>query len=108
MAANVDLYSLSSEGSLVCHTYSPRTRDTHTYCRAFDSGAVTTCFNYLGLSRLGFENVHVFYNKKPTYFLKCTNFIVNAFHLKNCSVFDLVWLVHWVLCDVTRQSISNC
>ena len=56
MAANVDRYSLSSEGSLVCHTYSPRTRDTHTYCRAFDSGAVTTCFNYLGLSRLGFEH----------------------------------------------------
>ena len=32
------------------------TRDTHTYCRAFDSGAVTTCFNALGLSRLWFED----------------------------------------------------
>ena len=35
---------------------SPRTRDTHTYYRAFSSGAVTTSFNDLGLSRLGFEH----------------------------------------------------
>ena len=28
----------------------PSTRDTHTYCRAFGSGAVTTCFNDSGLS----------------------------------------------------------
>ena len=36
----------------------PRIRDTHTYCRAFDSGAVTTCtcFHDLGLSRLGFDH----------------------------------------------------
>ena len=32
---------------------SPRTRDTHTCCRAFDSGAVTTCFYDSGLSRPG-------------------------------------------------------
>ena len=33
------------------------TRDTLplTYCRAFSSGVVTTCFNDLGLSQLGFE-----------------------------------------------------
>ena len=42
-------WTLRSEGSLACHTYcgkvqSPRTRDTHTYCRAFGSGAATTCF----------------------------------------------------------------
>ena len=43
---------LSNEGSLVCHTYcdtgmviSEDPRDTHTYCRAFDSGAVTTDSN---------------------------------------------------------------
>ena len=52
---------LSSEGSLACHTYcdtghpfiwsSPRPRDTNTYCRAFNSGAVNTCFYDLGLSR---------------------------------------------------------
>ena len=30
---------------------SPRTRDTHTCCRVFASGAVTTCFYDLGLSR---------------------------------------------------------
>ena len=33
-----------------------RTRDTHTYCRAFSSGAVTTYFYDLGLSRLGFQH----------------------------------------------------
>ena len=32
-------------------------RDTHTCCRAFGSGAVTTCFYDLGLSRLGFEHL---------------------------------------------------
>ena len=35
---------------------SPRTRDTHTYCRTLSSGAVTTCFYDSGLSRLGFEH----------------------------------------------------
>ena len=33
-----------------------RTRDTHNYCRAFISGAVTACFYDLDLSRLGFEH----------------------------------------------------
>ena len=55
-AANFDLWSeLSSEGSLAFHTFcdtghpfimengSPRIRNTHTYCRAFSSGACTTC-----------------------------------------------------------------
>ena len=57
----------SSEGSLACHTYcdtghlfiiwsSPRTRDTHTYCHALSSEAVTTRFYNLGLSQLGFEH----------------------------------------------------
>ena len=32
------------------------TRDTHTYCRALSSGAVTTCFTDLGMLRLGFEH----------------------------------------------------
>ena len=41
---------------------SPRTSDTHAYCRAFGSGAFTTFFNDLGLSRLGFEH--------PTFRLK--------------------------------------
>ena len=35
---------------------SPRTRDTQTYRRAFCTGAVTTCFYDLALSRLGFEH----------------------------------------------------
>ena len=56
------LLPLSSSGSLACHTYchtghpsswsSPRTRGTYTYCRAFSSSAVTTCFNDLGLWQL--------------------------------------------------------
>ena len=32
------------------------TRDTQNYCRAFSSGAATTCFSDLSLSRLGFEH----------------------------------------------------
>ena len=32
-----------------------RTRDTHTCCRAFGSGSVTTCFYDLGLWRPGIE-----------------------------------------------------
>ena len=35
---------------------SPRTRDTHTYCRAFGSGAVSFSVFDLGLSRLGFKD----------------------------------------------------
>ena len=33
-----------------------RERDTNTYCLAFISGAVTTCFYSLDLSQLGFEH----------------------------------------------------
>ena len=57
-------WPLSSEGSLSYHTYCDtghpfimvisEDRDTHTYCRAFSSGAVTTRFYNLGLWRLGF------------------------------------------------------
>ena len=48
-------WSLSSEGSLTCHTYcdtglSPKTCDIHTCCQGFGSGTVTVCFNVLGLS----------------------------------------------------------
>ena len=58
-------WPLSSEGSLTCHTYCdtghlfkwscPRTRDTNSCSQAFSSGAVTTCFNDLCLSRPGIE-----------------------------------------------------
>ena len=34
---------------------SPRTRDTHTCCQGLGSGAITTCFNDVGLSRPGIE-----------------------------------------------------
>ena len=35
---------------------SRRTCDTHTFCRALSSGAGTTCFHDLVLSRLGFKH----------------------------------------------------
>ena len=34
-----------------------KTRDTHTYCWPLGGGTVITCFNDLGLSRLGIETV---------------------------------------------------
>ena len=56
----------SSERSLRCHTYLDtghsvsnghlRAPMTHTYCRAFSSWAVITCFYDFDLSRLGFEH----------------------------------------------------
>ena len=62
--AYFDLLPLNGEGSFACYTYcdtrhqfiiiywsSLKTRDTHTCCRAFRSGAVITCSNNLGLSR---------------------------------------------------------
>ena len=52
-------WPLSSEGSLVCHTFCDTGHcfimvisaecDTHFCCRAFSSGHVTTCFNGIGL-----------------------------------------------------------
>ena len=60
-------WSSSIEGSFACHTYCDTrypfitviSEDpcTKTYCRAFSSGAVTTCFYDLGMSRLGFEHL---------------------------------------------------
>ena len=38
------------------HLLGHRTRDIYTYCRALSSGADTTCFYDLGLSRQGFEH----------------------------------------------------
>ena len=56
-------WPLSSEDSLASHTYCdtghPRTRDTHTYCLALSSGAVTTCFYDLGL--LGWDSNTTFH-----------------------------------------------
>ena len=55
-------WPLSNEDSLAYHTdiglywSSPRTRETQTYCRAFGSGADSTCFYDLGLLQLGFEH----------------------------------------------------
>ena len=59
-------WSVSSDGSLACHTYADmghlfimvisKDCDTHTYCRAFCNRAVTTCIKDLGLSGLGFEH----------------------------------------------------
>ena len=66
-----DRYSwpLSRDCSLACHTNCDMghpfimviSEDLwhHTYCRAFSSGAVTTCIFDLGLSRLGFEHLTI-------------------------------------------------
>ena len=61
-------WSLSNESSLACHNYcdmghpfimviSEDPRNTHTYCGAFVSGVVTTCFFDSCLSRLGCSSV---------------------------------------------------
>ena len=63
------LWPLSSEGSLTYNTYcdtghpfimviSDRENPwhSHLYCRAFRSGALTTCFYDLGLSQMGFKH----------------------------------------------------
>ena len=67
-AANCDLcpalMTIDGESSLAYHSYCDTgyhfimviSRNIHTYCRAFGNGAVPTCFNDLGLSRLGFEH----------------------------------------------------
>ena len=57
-------WQLNFKGSLACHTYCDTSlpfkmvisRDTHTYCLAFRSGAGTTCFYDLDLSLLRFEH----------------------------------------------------
>ena len=40
--------------------------DTHTCCRTFGSGAVTTCFYELGLSRMGFSEIYRFHRDNLT------------------------------------------
>ena len=59
--------SLSSEDSIVCHTYCDTEHlfikiisedPWHTFCRAVGSRTVTFCFYDFGLSLLGFEHPH--------------------------------------------------
>ena len=54
----IEQWEFFSVPHLLWHLWwsSGRIRDTHTYCRVYSSGAVTTCFYVLGLSRLGFEH----------------------------------------------------
>ena len=98
-------WSLSREGSLACHTYcytghpfiwsSQRTLDTQSYCRAFSSGAVTTCFYDLGLSRLPFEH--------PNFRLRgeLSNALL-LFHRPGCMVwYCIVWHGGLINIDVT-------
>ena len=47
--------TITGEGLQIL-TYAPRTHDTHSYCQAFGSREVTTCFYDFGLSRLGLEH----------------------------------------------------
>ena len=73
-------WPLSIGSSLACHIYcdtgrpvykwsSARTLDTHTCCRVFSSGAVTTCVYDLDLSRLGFEQVTFCMQSDSSYWL---------------------------------------
>ena len=43
-------------GASICNDYLRGARDTHTYCRAFSSGAVTTRFYDLGFSGLAWDS----------------------------------------------------
>ena len=52
----MEQWGFFSVSHLLWNRASPRTRDTHICCRAIGSGIVTTCFNDLGLSQLGFEH----------------------------------------------------
>ena len=54
-----------------------KTHDTHTCCQEFSRGAVTNCFNDLGLSWLGFE--HQIFRMRG----KCSN------HLCHCRGFPI-------------------
>ena len=73
-------WPLTSEGSLACHTFCDTAHpfimvisedtDNHTYCWAFGSGAVTTCFCDLGLSRLGFEHPNFRLRDQPSNLLR--------------------------------------
>ena len=56
-AVRVLLHSTPTVTHGICVYQSPpRTCDTRTYCQAFGSGAVTTCFYGLGLLGLGFKH----------------------------------------------------
>ena len=50
------LWTLSSESSLACHTYCHTEHPDDPSAKRFSSGAVTTWFYDLGLSRLRFEH----------------------------------------------------
>ena len=117
-AANFDLHiclgPLSSEGSLQAtptvtqniriRWSSPRTRDTHTYCRAFGSGVFTTFFNDLGLSRLGFENSTIRLRGE------CSNRLRHrrGFEIRSCkAAFDIYCISYCQILAIGRKVCST-
>ena len=111
-ASNVDLYSalvvieqwmffsvphLLWQWGIRLKWSSPRTLDTHTYWRTFDSGAVTICFYYLGLSWLGFEH--------PTFCLRCERSY--RLHLRGGSLLGLKNFVIAGLCLIQIKFESS-
>ena len=81
---------------------SPRTSDAHNSCRAFMSGAVTTCFYDLSLSQLGFEHpifclaMRTLYTTAPQLRLKILQikfpvclFVWQLFYLH--QIYFLIW-----------------
>ena len=84
-------WPLSSESSLVCHPYCDTGHPfvmiisechTHTCCRTFGSGAVTTCFYELGLSRLSFSEIHRFHRDTETTWLSDSTCNISLFKMK--------------------------
>ena len=80
----VNAYARHSWGIRLKWSFS-RTRDTHTYCPAFESGTVTTFFKDLGLSRMEFEH--------PTFRPRgyCSFLLIIPISIFNEHIIDLFW-----------------
>ena len=78
----------------------PRTRDTHTYWRAFSSGAVTTCFNNLGLSRLGL--------KHPTFCLRGQRSNHHRHHSGNIDLKLFLYFFYDIILMCMHFTLNQC
>ena len=120
-AANFDLCSaLGSECFVEYHTYMYRntghqwhliswhrdTRDTHTYCRALSSGAVTTCFYDLGLSGLRFEHPTFRLRGQRPYPLRRRRGNIINLSTTTASVSFTYTILFW--CELYYQFETNC
>ena len=101
---------LSSKASSACHSYCDTGHPfimviytdpwLHTYYRALSSGAVTTCFYDLGMSRLGFEH--------PTFRLRgqCSNPLRHRVgHLQGCCIVYIFVYITKTVCYLISNDI---